>query len=83
MADLERLTSALADRYRIEREIGRGGIGAVYLEHDLRHDRAVALRVLRAELAAAVGSERYLREITPALRMRDRDIRDARTATRT
>jgi serine/threonine protein kinase len=49
---LERLTAALADRYRIERELGAGGMATVYLAQDLRHDRKVALKVLRPELAA-------------------------------
>ena len=59
----ERLRSALADRYRIEREIGAGGMATVYLAQDLRHDRRVALKVLRAELAAVIGAERFLAEI--------------------
>ena len=64
MADqLDRLTAALADRYTIEREIGAGGMATVYLAEDLKHHRKVALKVLRPELAAALGSERFLREI--------------------
>ena len=64
MADsVERLRAALADRYRIERELGRGGMATVYLAEDLKHRRQVALKVLRPELAAAVGPERFLREI--------------------
>jgi serine/threonine-protein kinase len=63
-----RLQSALADRYRIERELGRGGMATVYLAHDLRHDRAVALKVFHPELAAALG-ERFLREIRVAARL--------------
>jgi serine/threonine-protein kinase len=59
----ERLRSALSDRYRIEREIGAGGMATVYLAQDLRHDRRVALKVLRAELAAVIGAERFLAEI--------------------
>jgi eukaryotic-like serine/threonine-protein kinase len=57
------LTAALADRYRIERELGQGGMATVYLAQDLKHDRKVAIKVLRAELAAVIGAERFLREI--------------------
>jgi len=58
-----RLTVALADRYRIEREIGAGGMATVYLAHDLRHDSKVALKVLRSDLAQSLGADRFLREI--------------------
>jgi serine/threonine-protein kinase len=58
-----RLTAALADRYRIERELGAGGMATVYLAHDLKHDRQVAIKVLRPELAAVIGAERFLSEI--------------------
>jgi serine/threonine-protein kinase len=58
-----RLASALADRYRIERELGAGGMATVYLAQDLKHGRPVALKVLRPELAAVVGAERFIREI--------------------
>jgi len=57
------LVQALADRYEIERELGAGGMGTVYLARDLRHDRKVALKVFRPEVGAAVGAERFLREI--------------------
>jgi serine/threonine protein kinase/Tol biopolymer transport system component len=57
------LTAALADRYRIERELGAGGMATVYLAQDLRHDRKVAIKVLRPELAAVIGAERFLAEI--------------------
>ena len=57
------LTSALADRYRIDRELGAGGMATVYLARDLRHDREVALKVLRTELAESLGRQRFLREI--------------------
>ena len=60
---LSRLTSALTDRYSIERELGAGGMATVYLAHDVRHDRSVALKVLRPELAAILGGERFLKEI--------------------
>jgi serine/threonine-protein kinase len=64
MADiLERLKAALSDRYRIDRELGSGGMATVYLACDLKHDRSVAVKVLRPELAAGLGSERFLREI--------------------
>src|SRR5678815_4317840 len=60
---LERLTAALSDRYRIERELGSGGMATVYLAQDVKHDRRVALKVLRPELAAVIGAERFLAEI--------------------
>jgi serine/threonine protein kinase/Tol biopolymer transport system component len=60
---LEKLRSALADRYRIEREIGVGGMATVYLAKDLRHDRDVALKLLKPELGAVLGPERFLSEI--------------------
>ena len=60
---LSRLTTALADRYRLDRELGQGGMATVYLAHDLKHDRKVAIKVLRPELAAVIGAERFLREI--------------------
>src|SRR3954453_22882598 len=59
----ERLGSALADRYRIEREIGQGGMATVYLAHDVRHDRDVAIKVLHEDLGATLGPERFLAEI--------------------
>jgi serine/threonine-protein kinase len=58
-----RLAAALADRYRIERELGAGGMATVYLAHDLKHDREVAIKVLHPELGAALGGERFLSEI--------------------
>ncbi|MEP6573739.1 MAG: protein kinase [Gemmatimonadota bacterium] len=60
---LTRLTTSLADRYRIERELGQGGMATVYLAEDLKHRRKVAIKVLRPELAAVIGAERFLREI--------------------
>jgi hypothetical protein len=59
----ERLAAALADRYRIERELGAGGMATVYLAHDLKHDRDVAIKVLHPDLGAALGAERFLSEI--------------------
>jgi len=59
----DRLAAALADRYAIERELGRGGMATVFLARDLRHRRSVAIKVLHPELAAALGPERFLREI--------------------
>ena len=60
---IERLTAALADHYRIERELGQGGMATVYLAQDLKHDRKVALKVLKPELAAVLGAERFVVEI--------------------
>jgi len=60
---LERLRTALADRYAVESEIGRGGMAVVYLAQDLRHDRRVAIKVLLPELTATLGGERFLQEI--------------------
>ena len=63
------LTAALAGRYRIERELGRGGMATVYLARDLKHDRPVALKVLRPEIAATLGADRFLREIAITARL--------------
>ncbi|MEO8199827.1 MAG: serine/threonine-protein kinase, partial [Gemmatimonadota bacterium] len=64
MADvLVSLAAALADRYTIERELGAGGMATVYLAHDLRHDRKVALKILRSDVAQSLGADRFLREI--------------------
>ena len=59
----DRLAAALADRYRIERELGQGGMATVFLAEDLKHDRKVALKVLKPELAAVLGAERFVVEI--------------------
>jgi len=64
--DLPRLQAALAGRYTIERELGRGGMATVYLAHDVRHHRHVAIKVLNPEIARALGPERFLREISIA-----------------
>ena len=66
---IDRLTAALSGRYTIERELGAGGMATVYLAQDVKHDRQVALKVLRAELAQALGPERFLREIKIAARL--------------
>ena len=59
----EAFRAAISHRYRIERELGRGGMATVYLAHELKHGRPVALKVLRHEIASVIGSERFLREI--------------------
>ena len=61
--DLDRFEAALSNRYRLGREIGSGGMATVYLAEDLKHDREVAVKVLRPELASAIGADRFLREI--------------------
>jgi serine/threonine-protein kinase len=64
MSDLRsRLASGLTSRYSLDRELGQGGMAVVYLAHDLRHDREVALKVLKPEISAEIGAERFLREI--------------------
>jgi hypothetical protein len=63
------LAQGLSGRYAIERELGRGGMATVWLARDLRYDRMVALKVLRAELAASLGAQRFLREIMLAARL--------------
>src|SRR5438552_3537700 len=65
----EALSAALGDRYRIERVLGRGGMATVYVAEDLRHRRQVAIKVLRPDVAAAIGAERFLREIAIAARL--------------
>jgi eukaryotic-like serine/threonine-protein kinase len=67
--EFERLSAVLAGRYRIERELGRGGMATVYLAQDLKHHRQVAIKVLKRELAVALGPERFLREIEIAARL--------------
>ena len=65
----ERIRTALADRYRVEGEIGQGGMATVYLAQDLKHDRRVALKVLRSELTAGLGAERFVQEIGIAAKL--------------
>jgi Tol biopolymer transport system component len=74
VSDQDRLAAALADRYRIERELGQGGMATVYLAHDLRHRRPVAVKVLRPELAATLGAGRFSREIEVAARLQHPNI---------
>ena len=68
--DAQRLGAALGNRYRIERELGAGGMATVYLAHDVKHDRKVALKILRPDLAATLGHERFFREITTTANLR-------------
>ena len=70
MTDItEHLSAALADRYRIERQLGEGGMATVYLAEDLKHDRKVALKVLRPELGVVIGADRFLQEIKTTARL--------------
>ena len=68
---LSRLQGALSDRYRIDREIGAGGMATVYLAHDLRHDRRVALKLMRPELSAVIGAERFTQALLATVQDRD------------
>ncbi len=72
--DLDRLKTALADRYAIQEELGAGGMATVYQAEDVKHHRKVAVKVLRPELAAALGPERFLREIEVAAQMQHPNI---------
>ena len=63
------LAAALADRYRIERELGAGGMATVYLAHDIKHDRDVAIKLVHPDLGAALGGERFLTEIRTTARL--------------
>ncbi len=69
MTDATHLTSALADRYRIDRELGHGGMATVYLAQDLKHGREVAIKVLRSDLAHSLGAKRFLLEIQLAAKL--------------
>ena len=66
---MRRLSASLADRYTIERELGAGGMATVYLAHDIKHDRDVAIKVLHPDLGAALGGERFLTEIRTTARL--------------
>jgi eukaryotic-like serine/threonine-protein kinase len=66
---VESLRATLADRYSIERELGRGGMATVYLAYDAQHDRPVAMKVLRPDVAQSIGAERFLREIHLAAKL--------------
>ena len=69
MPDFSRIAERLADRYRLERELGHGAMATVYLARDLRHDRDVAIKVMHDELAASIGRQRFLREIRLAAKL--------------
>jgi hypothetical protein len=70
----DRLASALADRYRLERELGQGGMATVYLAEDLKHNRKVAIKVLKPELAAVLGAERFVQEIATTAQLQHPNI---------
>ncbi len=72
--NIDDLNAALSDRYRIERELGRGGMAIVYLSHDWNLVRDVALKVLLPELAASLGGQRFLREIEIAAKLNHPNI---------
>ncbi|MBA3894911.1 MAG: serine/threonine protein kinase, partial [Gemmatimonadales bacterium] len=75
MADvLEQLRAALGDRYEVERLVGEGGMATVFLARDLRHGRKVAIKTLRAELAASIGADRFLREIRVAANLQHPNV---------
>jgi serine/threonine protein kinase len=69
MAETDRIRSALGERYEIERELGSGGMATVYLARDIKHDREVALKVLRSDLSAVIGTERFLGEVRITARL--------------
>ena len=74
-----RLRTALSDRYEIQEELGAGGMATVYLAHDVKHDRKVAVKVLRPELAAVLGAEQFIQEIkTTANLQREGSYREER-----
>ncbi len=69
-SSFESLSEALSARYRLERELGRGGMATVYLAQDLRHERPVAIKVLNPDLSALLGGERFHQEIRVTARLR-------------
>jgi serine/threonine-protein kinase len=73
-ASYDKLRAAIADRYAIETELGRGGMATVYLAHDRKHDRKVALKVLRADVSESLGADRFVREIRLAARLNHPNI---------
>ena len=78
MADpFHRLKEAMADRYTLERELGAGGMATVYLAHDPRHNRKVAIKVMNSELAAIIGAARFLKEIETPANLRSREARSS------
>src|SRR5512141_1889823 len=68
-ASFERIRDSLAERYLVQRELGQGGMATVYLAADTRHDRDVAVKVMRSEFVDSVGAERFLREIAVSSRL--------------
>ncbi len=74
MSTIARLSTALADRYKIGGELGAGGMATVYLAEDLKHHRQVAVKVLRPELAAILGAERFLKEIEVTAKLQHPNI---------
>src|SRR6185369_14155170 len=69
MPEIDRLKDALKTHYTVERELGAGGMATVYLTHDTKHNRKVAVKVLRPELTATLGAERFHREIEVAAQL--------------
>ena len=67
--EVSQVRKALADRYRVERVLGEGGMATVYLAEDLKHHRKVAVKVMRPELSATLGADRFLREIEIAAKL--------------
>ncbi len=73
-APFDRLKSALGDRYEVERQVGQGGMATVFLARDLKHDRQVAVKVLKPELSASLGADRFLREIRVAANLQHPNV---------